>query len=325
MKKFLKWTAALLVVVVLVVVGIAIYITRALPNIKLRDVNVERTAASIERGKYLANHVTVCIDCHSKRDWTKFSGPLVAGTEGQGGEIFDQQFGFPGKFVARNISPSGIGAWSDAEIYRAITSGVAKDGHPLFPVMPYPYYSQLDKDDILSIIAYIRTLRPIQNEPEASSADFPISVIMHTIPAEPKHAPRPDTLNKVAYGKYLATAAACMECHTQASRGQIIPEKAYAGGREFPMPFGTLVSANITPDKETGIGKWTKQMFVDRFKSFDPALHQAISVKSDEFNSIMPWSMYAGMTVSDLEAIYAYLQTVPALENKVEKIKTGLR
>ncbi len=326
MKKILRWVLIALGVVIVAVTGITIYITHHLPNIPVQTMTVESSPARLARGKYLAYHVTVCIDCHSTRDWTKFSGPPIAGTEGKGGEVFDQQYGFPGRFIAPNITPAKLRDWSDGELYRAITCGVSKDGRPLFPLMAYPYYGQMDKEDIMSIMAYIRTLHPIENTPDKSSADFPVSIIMHTIPDLPKHSPRPDTTDKLAYGKYLVTAAGCVECHTQANRGQIIQEKAFSGGREFPMPFGLLTSANITPDKETGIGNWTKENFVDRFKSYDPELHQPIPVKPDEFTSIMPWTMYAGMTVSDLEAIYTYLHSLPAMVNKVEKVKiAGMR
>jgi hypothetical protein len=67
-------------------------------------------------GEYLANHVTICIDCHSRRDWTKFSGPPLEESKGMGGELFDQQFGFPGKYYAKNITPEGISRYTDGEL-----------------------------------------------------------------------------------------------------------------------------------------------------------------------------------------------------------------
>jgi hypothetical protein len=76
----------------------------------------------VARGQYLANYVTICVDCHSERDWSRFSGPIVAGSFGKGGELFDQQFGFPGSFRARNITPSGISRYSDGELFRVITT-----------------------------------------------------------------------------------------------------------------------------------------------------------------------------------------------------------
>lgn len=91
-----------------------------------------------------------------------------------------------------------------------------------------------------------------------------------------------------------------------------------AGGFEFPMPHGgTARSANITPDKETGIGKWTEEAFVQRFKLYsDSAL---IPVNKGEFNTVMPWTMFSTMKTEDIKAIYAYLKTVKPIKNKVVK------
>ena len=72
----------------------------------------------------------------------------------------------------------------------------------------------------------------------------------------------------VATGKYLVSIAACAECHTQAEKGQIIAEKMFSGGREFALPGGLLISPNITPDKETGMGNLPKEAFNARFKAY---------------------------------------------------------
>jgi len=85
---------------------------------------IHATDAIIERGRYLANHVAVCMDCHSTRDWDAFSGPIVPGTEGAGGERFGKELGFPGTFYAANITPAGLSQWSDGEILRAIASNI---------------------------------------------------------------------------------------------------------------------------------------------------------------------------------------------------------
>ena len=93
----------------------------------------------IERGDYLANHVAGCMDCHSKRDFSKYSGPVVPGTEGGGGFVLDQHFGLPGVLYGKNITPdaeTGIGTWTDDEILRAMTQGISKNGDTLFTIMP---------------------------------------------------------------------------------------------------------------------------------------------------------------------------------------------
>jgi len=120
MKKFLKILGILAIFIVIVGVGITIYMKNAFPKVDSPpEMKVEVSTERVARGKYLANHVMVCIDCHSTRDWSKFSGPIVPGTEGKGGDIFDESMGFPGTFYAKNITPYGIGNWKDGEIYRA--------------------------------------------------------------------------------------------------------------------------------------------------------------------------------------------------------------
>lgn len=310
-----------IIVAVVVLIGI-LYIIYFLPNIPLnKDIKVGSTSVRIEHGKYLANHVTVCIDCHSTRDWTRFSGPPMPGTEGKGGEKFDQSKGFPGEFYAANITPYHLEKWSDAEIYRAITSGVSSNGHALFPVMPYPYYGQMDTEDIFSLIAYIRTLAPITNDPAKSKADFPMNLILHFIPKHANPQSLPLKTDTASYGKYLVMAASCIECHTQVKNGQIIPGKSFSGGRDFPISSGIVSSANITPDPQTGIGKWTRQTFIARFKAYDPAINPVQPAGKGDFNSLMPWTMYAGMDTTDLVAVFSYLRTVKPMVNQVVKFK----
>ncbi|HNR74792.1 MAG TPA: cytochrome C, partial [Cyclobacteriaceae bacterium] len=109
MKKLLKVLGYLILFIVVAIGAFLTYLKTALPNVgDAEDIKIEYTPERIERGRYLANSVSVCMDCHSTRDWTKFSGPLTEGTLGQGGETFDQSFGFPGKYISRNITPHGI-------------------------------------------------------------------------------------------------------------------------------------------------------------------------------------------------------------------------
>lgn len=320
MKKLLKVIGVLLLVILLVLVGGITYITQALPNIpEPKDLQVELTPERVARGQYLANHVTVCMDCHSTRDWNKFSAPLEPGTLGKGGEVFDQSMNFPGRFVSKNLTPFHLKDWADADIYRAITSGVSKDGHPFFPVMPYPYYNKLATEDVYSIIAYLRTLSPIESVPEASKADFPMNIIIHTIPkpAEPMALPKPTDPD---YGSYLVNAAACRECHTKMEKGKAVGEP-FAGGFEFKYPDGSIArSANITPDTLTGIGSWDRATFIRKFTEFADSTYKPIAVdwKSHDFQTVMPWTMYGGMTEHDLGAIYDYLRTLKPVVNKVQ-------
>ncbi len=321
MKKLFKIVGYLVLLIILGVIGMLTYVKTALPNVgEPEDLKVERTEERIERGKYLANSVCVCMDCHSTRDWSMFSGPLTEGTLGKGGEVFDRKFGFPGTFYSKNITPAGVGSWTDGELLRAIASGVNKDGKALFPLMPHPSYGKMDKEDILSIIAYIRTLEPIENKVPESEPDFPMNFIINTIPKKAEFTKLPDASNALAYGAYIFNAAACGDCHTKQEKGKAIPGMELAGGFEFPLPTGGIVrSANITPDNETGIGKWTEEAFVKRFKMYADSAYVPHKIEKGTFNSVMPWMMYKNMTETDLKALYAYLRTVKGVNNPVEK------
>jgi hypothetical protein len=244
----------------------------------------------------------------------------VEGTVGKGGEQFDQRYGFPGSYFSKNITPNGIGRYTDGELFRTITTGVTKEGKALFPVMPYTYYGRMDPDDIYCIIAYLRTLAPVDNAVPESVSDFPMNIIINTIPKKVPAGKKPDTTNHLAYGAYLVNAAGCQECHTKADKGQIIPAMAFMGGRDFLMGDGSIVrSANITPAPKTGIGTWTEDAFVKRFKMYTDSTYQPQTVEKGKFNTVMPWTMYGRMTRSDLVAIYTYLKSLPPRENEVEK------
>lgn len=319
MKKIGKVTLWLIIVVLVLIVSALSYVKFGLPNVGIAPkMKVEITPQRIERGKYLANHVTLCIDCHSKRDWSRFSGPPIKGTKGMGGDKFDQNSGLPGIYYAKNITPAGISRYSDGELFRVITTGVTKEGKALFPIMPYKYYGQMDTEDIKSIIAYIRTLAPIKNKVPESSSDFPMNFIINTIPHKAHFTKLPKKSDTVNYGKYLTNAAGCIECHTRSKKGSLIAGTEFGGGRAFPFPNGSIVrSSNITPDKQTGIGNWTVQTFIQLFHMRSDSTTLNTKLSPGSFNSIMPWTMYGKMTNEDLNAIYRYLRTIKPIKNEV--------
>ncbi len=319
--KILKIIGILILIVILGFAGLLTYVKMGLPNIPLeKDLKVEITPTRVERGKYLANHVSVCMDCHSLRERDKFAMPFKEGTFAKGGEEFNEELGFPGKYYSKNLTPSHLGNWSDAEIFRAMTSGVSKDGHPLFPIMPYTYIGKMDKEDVYSIIAYIRTLSVAPSEPKESISNFPMNFIIRLIPQKPNFTTKPDEKDIVKYGAYVANQAGCVECHTPDSKGQIIPGKEWQGNREFKLPTGGYIhTANITQDLETGIGNWTEEQFVRKFKSFADSNYKAANVEPNSYNTFMPWTYYAGMEVKDLKAIFAYLKTIKSVNNKFER------
>src|SRR5215210_428253 len=111
MKKLLKIVAGL-VLLVIVVFGLLIgYVVFFKPGIAVEPVKIYPSPARLSRGKYLVENVAQCVACHSERDWSLYSGPVVAGTDGKGGEAFDQKQGFPGAYYAPNLTPHHLKDW----------------------------------------------------------------------------------------------------------------------------------------------------------------------------------------------------------------------
>ena len=284
----------------------------------LKEDSVKKVVA---RGEYLAYHVSGCIDCHSQRDYKQFSGPVIKGTEGMGGEVFNEIYAIPGVVFARNITPdtvNGIGKWTDEEIARTITTGINKNGDTLFPIMPYPHYNQMSKEDVYSIIAFLRTLKPNSNKVPERKLFIPLSAAYPPLQsASLDNNVKPDVSDMVKYGAYVVNSAACMDCHTPMDKGKYIMDKLFSGGFTFNMGSFVVNSANITPDSLTGIGKWTEEMFLDKFKHYrDPAIY---ATNPGKVNSIMPWNLFANMDDFDIKAIYRYLRTIPPVTHLVEK------
>jgi mono/diheme cytochrome c family protein len=319
MKKLLKIVGVLVGLVVVAALGGLGYLMFAFPKVPPPAVvTLEPTPERLARGKYLSEHVTGCTTCHSERDWTKFSGPVKAGTDGKGGQEFP--LGAAGTVYAKNITPAAIGSWTDGELQRAVTAGVSKDGTPLFPLMPYPHFGALAADDMHAVLSYIRTWKAIEHQVPARSLNFPMNLIVRTIPAAGTPQARPAATDKVAYGKYMVRASLCSDCHTPIDdRGQPLPGKEFAGGMEFLETGYRARSANITPDADTGIGSWTEQQFIDKFKAFEAPSDATLSENERRQNTPMPMTAYAGMTHEDLSAIYAYLRTLTPVVNRVTK------
>jgi hypothetical protein len=322
MKKLLKIVGIILIIIVAGIGILLMYVKVGLPDVgDAPDIHIEGTPEQIEHGRYLANEVMGCVGCHATRDYSKFAGPILEESKGSGGEKWDHSLGFPGTLYAPNITPTFLNDWTDGEIFRAITSGVDKDGNALFPIMPYHQYGRLPKEDIYAVIAYIRTLKPTSTEFPKRKLDFPVSLLVNTMPAEAEHDLTADINDPVKYGQYLVTAAACYDCHTQMNdKGAFIESMGFAGGMEFPMVTGGVVrSANLTPDKETGIGNWTKETFVNRFKIYSDSSYVLPVVNHNDFNTYMPWEYYSKLKTKDLEAMFTYLMTLDPITNKVEK------
>jgi len=299
-----------LTVVGLAVAGLA-YLFIAFPRVGAAShEEVHVTADKLARGSYLAEHVALCVDCHSERDFSRFSGPVVPGTFGKGGQRFGHDLGLPGEFFATNITPHGVGSWSDGELISAFTSGVTPDGRALFPIMNYPGFAKLCKSDVEALVAYLRNLAPIEHTVPQRTLDFPLNLIVRTLPKPAQlSATCPNPQDSVKQGAYLVAVAGCADCHSPRQGSDFDPALAFSGGVQMPLPSGGSVrSKNLTPDVATGIGSWSRAAFIARFASYrDPATLHAVD--RGGFNTLMPWSMYAGMSDSDLGAIYDFLRT----------------
>lgn len=314
MKKILL--GILVLVLVLLVVGITFTIGwRPIIGPKARPTTArtfERTPQRVERGRYLANAATTCMDCHTPRDWTKHGAPMTGNKVGIGQII--PLSNFPGTAVAPNITPdpqTGAGNWSDDELARAIREGIGHDGRGLFPLMPYQEYRSMSDEDVTSLVVYLRSLPPAKNALPPMQVKFPVNRLVLSVPqpvTEPVSSPNP--ADRVAYGKYLVTIAGCGECHTPTDdHGNRIPGMDFAGGSIFDGAWGSVASANITPGP-SGIGYYDEALFIQVLRTG--------YVKARPLNQIMPYGVFGNMTDDDLKAIYAYLRTLAPAKHVVD-------
>ena len=271
-------------------------------SIPAEDLKVETKPEIVERGRYLANQVAFCMNCHAQRDFSKVAGPVIPKTLGMGGRI--DVFG-SAPVNAPNITPHTIGDWTDGELKRAITSGIDAKGKPLHPEMPYLTYAHLADEDANAIVAYLRTLSPVADQPPRSRPPFWLGLIARVLPKPYQPKPQPDPGDPVARGRYLVRIADCRACH----------RSDFSGGMTLYFPDGaTVVSQNITPVKDTRIGNWTREDFIGVFASFRDPDTRAATVAPGGMNSVMPWIQYSDMTDADIGAIYDYLRTVPPVK-----------
>lgn len=305
----LGWLATVLLLAAL---GGTVFLAVAFPKREPPpEVAVAGTSAQIERGRYLFRHVTPCLTCHAVHDTTLLGDPVVEGTEGKENLAWGEDV-FP-----PNITPAALGAWTDGEIVRAIASGIRADGTALFPAMPYTQFRHVAMDDLTAIVAYVRTLEPIPVERPRRDLPVPLNVIARMSP-RPADPPERAPTGELARGEYLATIAGCLFCHTPTGADHApIEAMAFGGGHEFDDGDWIVRGANITPHARTGIGTWSRERFVDRFKSGSTHPGGPRSRRHDDPPSVMPWLDYAGMIEEDLGAIYAYLRTVSPIENDV--------
>jgi cytochrome c553 len=277
------------------------------------------------RGEYLAK-LMGCPACHS----TDAARPYAGGLEGREAE---------GPWRAGNLTPhaaTGIGSWTDAQIVAAIRDGVRPDGRALHPIMPYRYYRRLTDEDARAVVAFLRSLKPIEHAveplppllPPATAAAEPAS----DAPAEPRapaapqasapaapQASAPAASGAADRGEYLAAIMHCASCHaTPGADGRPDPARPFAGGKAM-RPFGaglvslgtgTLIASNLTPDRETGLGNWTAE---------DLGRAVRLLVRPDGTVIRGPMQLYAAGWAAiddrDLAALAAFLKRLPPVRN----------
>lgn len=274
------------------------------------------SASTLERGRYLVHNVAVCPDCHTPRDEL---GAFVEGRELAGVECF-ARLPSGGCLHSRNLTPheTGLGNRSDAEIKRMIRDGVrpaVTGDEPLSPIMPYYVLHNLREDDLDAIVAYLRSVPAVEHAVPRSAAEFAVPAAaqpfdLERAPVPPlEHPERERALN----GRYLAAGIGiCLECHTRHVPGSPLVldyDALFQGGEEYPqlgLPV-TPVSANLTPDPQTGLGEWSVDEIVR-------AIQHGVDRAGDGICPPMPsgpGSAFAGLHDEDARDIALYLTTLP--------------
>lgn len=251
------------------------------------DLTVAGTPEQIARGEYLVN--LSCIGCHSAvgpdgmptGEHPLSGGWNIAQAEG---------FGFIGDMVAENLTPGGkLAGYSDGELFRAIRNAVDRQGHNL-GFMSFLPYGQLSDADTEAIIAYLRTLPPVESSvPTGDKTNF-IGALML---GAGMFGPAPDRSTGVVtappegataeYGRYVATYGDCRGCHGPDMTGA--PASAVGPAVPNPRPL---------------VGSMTQQQFAAMMRS-------GVRPGGVAFPDTMPWQNAAQMTDNDLAALYAYL------------------
>lgn len=264
------------------------------------------TAQLVARGEYIVRDVAACGGCHAADRAP--DGPLSGGRE-----FHDWRLG---TIRAANLTPdsaTGIGAWSDAEIIRALRDGERKDGSLVAPVMPYEWLHDMSDRDALAVARYLKSQPAVSHAvPESPNLIFRFARAFFLGPKRGVAPPAPPAGPTPAYGAYLARhVGLCADCHTPRTGLQSQPDlhRLFAGSAHPPKEFPAN-PANLTPDSATGIGGWSEDDFVH-------TLRTGVDPRGHALNPFMPWRAVARMSDDDLRAIYRYLRTLRPVHNEV--------
>ncbi len=325
MKKWLKrlliGLGAFVGLLVIVVIGAVVYIQLTWDNLYDRSVpqvTAPTTAEAVARGEYIFKYTAICWMCHG-------SGEDINAAPAGGFEFDLRKVGPPGGFgvfYASNLTPdseTGLGAWSDGEIFRALREGLSRDGRVL-QLMPFEWYTGMSDEDLLSIVAYLKSLPPVHNPVPTNRLNFVPKALLafkvikpQTPVTEPIIAPAEGPT--VEYGQYLSShLSSCAECHTPRNlqTGQFYMDRPFTGQSiRFEEEGVAVTPPNLTPDRETGIGTWSEEQFLTAIRTGVRPNGTVI------MPMIMPWLIYKDLSDDDLRAIYRYLRSLPATSNQV--------
>jgi mono/diheme cytochrome c family protein len=260
----------------------------------------------IKRGEYIFAVAGGCA-CHT----------VPKGEPHAGGRVFPIPLG---KIYSTNITPdeeTGIGRWTEVEIHRSMVQGVRPTGERILPVMPYEAYSGMAEDDIRALIAYLKTLKPVRKGTPSPQTWLPLVRSVFTPPwlklfgrfsNPPAQAPQ----GGIERGRYLVEhVALCADCHTPRNAIGVPNRTLYLAGNKSG-PFDEEIP-NITPDKQTGIGEWSREDIANLLLKGDKP-------DGDTVQGLMAEVIEAGykrMKKEDALAIADYLKSVPPVANKI--------
>ncbi|MCB0686901.1 MAG: c-type cytochrome [Saprospiraceae bacterium] len=316
MKKALKIAGYILLALLLLIVVGALYINiSGIPKypVNLPEFRASMTPDAIDRGEKLAS--LLCAGCHLDHKSGRLIGKHMVDVPAEFGTIYSKNITADPEF--------GIGGWTDAEILYLLRTGIKRDGY-----YAPPYMAKLPKmadQDIDAIISFLRSGRPMvkadktpDQEPIPSFlSKLLCRVVFKPFPMPTEAIPMPDSLDVLALGQYLAHNLDCYSCHSAdfKTNDYLNPEKSagYFGGGNKPLneKGREVLTANLTPDPETGIGNWTEEQFIRAVKygikgNNEPALQY-------------PMLPHTQLSDHEVGAIYQYLRTIPPIKNKVER------
>lgn len=276
------------------------------------------SSGAIGRGQRVLWEAGGCT-CH-----TDYPGEGDAAPELAGGRALATPFG---TYYSTNITPdreTGIGAFSDEDFLRAMTEGLAPDGSHYFPVFPYPAFTNMTRQDLLDLKAYLFSRPAVKREDRAPDAFLPfrlrIAIAGWNLLNFRPHAFEPDPTKSATWnrGAYLVNGPAhCGECHTPRTiTGGLDRSRWLAGSSDGPE--GEL-APNLTPDRRTGLGDWT-------LPDVTWYLETGIKPDGDDTQGLMSEVIEHGFShlpKSDLTAIAEYLRSIPPIEHELKKRDAG--